>query len=266
MQRWLNRHNLPLVFSLLLLCSPSAQAGGESPPAGDASAAASTEQPTAPQNNKLIKPLAPFKAYYQAQFDLGINVGGEAVRQLKALPDNQWQLSMNATAMVASIDESSRFEFTSDQSIKPQHYNYLRKVLGKKKHRQLDFDWQKATVNSIYNKDKHSFALEPQTLDTISYQIQLWHDVKAGLKTMNYRVADDGQIEPYRYNVVGEERVETPAGDFNAIKVARDRGEGSQRQTFIWFAQEHDHVIVKLEQIEVDGKRYTLLLERLETP
>lgn len=261
MQQWLKQHPHVLWF-LLLLLSPSGHAGGDPAPpiVNSTTHSAALIQPIPP-----FPVLAPFKAYYQAQFDLGISMEGEAIRQLQALKNGQWQLSLHAKAMIASIDESSRFQLPIQQhQIRPLQYNYQRKVLGKKKQRQLDFDWQQGTIASRYNDSSTSLALELNTLDTISYQIQLWHDLKAGKPNLEYQVADGGRVKQYRFKRLNDETITTPAGSFDAIKVARDRGKDSGRQTYIWFAKTHDHVIVKLEQIETDGKQYTLLLERIE--
>lgn len=252
MQRWLKRHTLSLWFLLSLLLVPvQVQAQTDSK---TASAAISSPN---------LSP-SPFKAFYAAEFDLGINISGTATRQLQPLDNGRWQLSMHASAVLASIDESSRFELRPDQRLLPQHYNYQRKLIGKKKQRELTFDWQNNHIASRYNDHTQRIKLEPDTLDTISYQFQLWNDMKAGMQSVDYRVADNGRIKDYRFNRLGDETVETPAGQFETIKVARDRGKGSGRQTYIWFAKAHEHVIVKLEQIETDGKRYSLLLERLE--
>ena len=63
-QRWLRRHRTLLGLVLGALLVSAAQAGGEPIKTGPASA-------------QLL--LKPFKAYYQAMFDLGINISGEAV-------------------------------------------------------------------------------------------------------------------------------------------------------------------------------------------
>ncbi len=262
MQRWPKRNTLFLWFVLTpLLATPlltsSAQAGGESTPP-----AASATRPTKPQTEYK---LAPFKAYYLARFDLGISVEGEAIRQLKAAPNQQWELSLRAKAMIASIDESSRFSL-DPQQIRPQLFRYQRKVLGKKKQTQQTFDWDNNRLLSSSDKTSTVIGLDPQTLDRVSYQIQLWHDLKAGQQSMRYIIADKGRLKSHQFDRIGEEDIVTPAGTFSTIKVARHRGESSGRKTYIWFSTTLDHVIVKLEQVESNGKKYSLLLKRLETP
>lgn len=258
MHRGFKGFSLLLMPVLSLLLTPSLLAGGDPIPA---QASASPTIPvivTQPQ-------LSPFKAYYQAQFDLGINVSGEATRELSALPDGQWQLSMKASALMARIEESSRFEIRQQQ-LRPLEYRYQRKVFTNKKQLRQLFDWANGTLVSTFKEHSAVLQIEQQTYDNVSYQIQLWRDLSAGMSEMHYTLADRDQLKTLEFDRVGEEIIVTPAGQFKTIKVRRDRGEGSARKTTLWFAKGLEHLIVKLEQIETDGKQYVLLLERLETP
>ncbi len=250
MLRWCNGNRLPTLVLSLLLAAP-VQAGGET---------LSAQKPVGTRAS-----LKPFKAYYQAQFDLGISLSGEAIRELKALDNDQWLLSMNANTMMANIEESSRFEIRQEQ-LRPLQYNYKRKVFSKKKSSQQRFDWSSGTVLSTAKGRSTTLQVDQQTHDKVSYQIQLWNDLKSGLNQMHYTLANGNRLKALVFNRVAEETVTTPAGRFETIKVVRDRGAGSARTTTLWFAKDLDHVIVKLEQIETDGKQYILLLQRLETP
>ena len=251
MQRWFKRSSLLLILVLSPLASSVSVAGGETP----------IEIVEA----KPELQLKPFKAYYQAQFDLGISLSGEVVRELKALPDGQWQLSMKASAIMARIDESSRFEI-SQQQLYPLHYSYQRKVFGKKKQRQQQFDWSAGNVLSSQTDRATTLPIDQNTHDKVSYQIQLWRDLDAGLSEMHYQLVDGDHLKQLDFLRIGEEIVDTPAGRFETIRVERDRGDNSARKTTLWFAKNLDHVIVKLQQIETDNKEYTLLLERIDTP
>jgi hypothetical protein len=47
------------------------------------------------------------------------------------------------------------------------------------------------------------------------------------------------------------------------VRIKRDRGEDTDRETWIWFAPELDYTIVRIVQKETDGKRYQLNLTHL---
>lgn len=224
-----------LLLALLGLAAPTAQAG----------------------------PLTPYRAHYQAEFDLGLSFDGEAVRELKQHPDGSWELSIEASTLLASIDERSRFNAT-DHGLQPLQYRYQRKLLGKRRQATLTFDWaQGQVINDVQDKP-WAMAVPAGTLDKVSYQLQLRRDLAAGRRELEYRVADGGHIKDYRFESLGEEAVQTPAGRYRALKVRRVRDAGSRRDTLIWFAPELDYAIVKLRQTEGKGRHYQLLLEGIE--
>ena len=98
-------------------------------------------------------------------------------------------------------------------------------------------------------------------LDKSTYQIALQHDVAAGKKSMSYQVIDGDEVETYDFRVLGEEVVETKAGLIDAIKVERVRDPTqSNRKTVLWFAKDWDYLLVRLQQVEKDGKEYQIML------
>lgn len=211
-------------------------------------------------------PLSPFRAIYTTEMDLGIALSGEAVRELRRDPDNLWHFSSEASAMMAGIREVSAFDYRNGETIRPFKYEYYRKVLGKSRRASLDFDWSAGKVTTVVKEQPWKMAIGPGTQDKLSYQLQMRLDLKAGLQTLSYQVADGGKLKTYSFAVTGQEQVETPYGTFQAVRVVRDRGKDADRQTLIWFAPELDYLIVRLQQTESDGKTYALLLKNLETP
>jgi len=206
--------------------------------------------------------LKPYRAVYASKWNLGISFSGDAIRELKQAGD-QWSLSVNASAMIASINESSQFAYQGDQ-IKPNRYEYHRKVLGKKRDAVLQFNWSKGSVLNDIAEKPWSMDIPPNALDKLSYQLQLRLDLIAGKTNFEYQIADGGRLKTYRFKKLDEEIIKTPQGEYKAVKIQRDRGEDSKRETYIWMAPELDYLIVKLHQIETDGKEYTLLLNKLD--
>ncbi|KAA0875150.1 DUF3108 domain-containing protein [Nitrincola tapanii] len=210
----------------------------------------------------LAASLTPFKATYTHELNAGISVSGEAVRELSQTENGDWLLAIEASAMVASIKETTRFT-AKDHQIQPLEYDYQRRVLGKRRAAHLSFDWDSGKVTTDIDNKPWKMNIQPGVHDKLSYQMQLPLDLAQGAKQMRYEVADGGQIQTYQFKVVGEEQIQTPMGDFTAIKVARDRGEGSERETYLWLAPALDYMVVRLHQIESDGKEYSLLLKSL---
>jgi len=205
----------------------------------------------------------PYRATYTNRVDAAISFSGEAIRELKQLNDQTWEISVEASAMMANIRESSQIKLENGQ-ILPLQYDYKRRILTRNREAQLRFDWDAGHVTTDIDDKPWRMAIDPGIHDKLSYQLQMPFDLKAGLTTLEYLVADGGQKQVYRFQVTGEDEVETPAGTFTAVRVERDRGEDSDRETLIWFAPELDYLVVRLEQVEPNGNRFALLLKSVD--
>lgn len=207
----------------------------------------------------LSTSIKPFKASYGAKAS-SIPVKGSATRELSVSKDGTYQLSFNADIVLVNLNESSAFTLDEKQQVKPVSYHFRRGGLAKNKEISLKFDWSNKQVHNIADDDVKPFGIPTGTLDKISYQFQLRQDLINNKKVLNYTIADDDEIKTYNFKRVGEETVETPIGAIKAIKVERIRGQGSDRQTLIWFAQDWNYLMVKLQQIE-DSKEYNIFLK-----
>ena len=69
------------------------------------------------------------------------------------------------------------------------------------------------------------------------------------------RVTDEkGRESTHVYEVKGRERIRVPAGEFDALKVARKHDQPDKRATEIWFATEKSYLPIKI-LADRDGKR-----------
>ncbi len=206
--------------------------------------------------------LKPFQASYEINWDGSISLSGKTVRELSQQPDNSWLFESKASALLASITESSAFNWRSNRP-EPAKYIFKRSVLGKKRHVEVQFDWTEHKVTNKVESQPWSMNITEGVQDKISYQLLLQKELAEGKKQFTYSVADGGKLKQYRFAVDGTERIDAPIGSYDSIRVKRIRKEGSQRQTYIWFAPELDFQIIKLQQIEKQDKAYTLLLKKL---
>jgi hypothetical protein len=206
------------------------------------------------------EPLQPFSASYTADWKQ-VPVSGSAERTLQKLEDGRWQLTFKASMLVAGLTEQSTFKVDND-SVLPQRYQFERSGLGKGKSVELDFDWSQKQVIGSDRDQAVRLPLNSGMQDKSSYQIALQRDVAAGLKSMSYPVVDGDEIETYDFRVLGEEVVRTRAGLIDAIKVERVRDPTqSNRKTILWFAKDWGYLLVRLHQVEKDGKEYQIMLD-----
>jgi hypothetical protein len=68
-------------------------------------------------------------------------------------------------------------------------------------------------------------------------------------------VSDGKGVTTYAYQPAGRERVKTPAGEFDALKLVKRRDNPQDRTTEIWLAADRGHVPVKVLYIDKDGTR-----------
>ena len=204
--------------------------------------------------------LKPFSASYTADWKQ-VPISGTAGRSLKALDNGRWELDFEASMLVASLKESSTFRMESDAFL-PLTYRFERSGLGKSKQVELDFDWTQKQVLGSDRGDAVRLPINRGIQDKSTYQLLLQHDVAAGKQSMSYQVVDGDEIETYDFRVLGEERVRTKAGLLDAIKVERVRDPTqSNRKTVMWFAKDWNYLLVRLHQVEKDGKEYQIMLK-----
>lgn len=79
-------------------------------------------------------------------------------------------------------------------------------------------------------------------------------------------VADGKHVTVYGYQPAGRERLTTPAGEFDALKLVKQRKEPQDRSTEVWLAADRGYVPVKLVIVEKDGTRVEQVAVRIATP
>lgn len=204
--------------------------------------------------------LQPFSASYTADWKQ-LPFSGKAERSLQAQNDGTWKLDFSASMLVASLNETSWLNLVNGD-IQPHQYRYSRKGMGKSKKIKQDFDWKNQQATGSDRGKPINVTLIQGVQDKSSYQLALQRDVAEGKTSMSYRVLDGDDLDTYDFRVLGEEKVDTKVGTVDAIKVERVRDPTqSKRITVLWFAKDWDFLLVRLQQVESDGKEYQIILE-----
>ena len=204
--------------------------------------------------------LQPFSATYTADWKQ-LPFSGKAERSLKQQDDGTWKLDFSASMLVASLNETSWLSLVNGD-IRPHQYRYARKGMGKSKKIKQNFDWDTQQATGSDRGTPISLTLIQGVQDKSSYQLALQRDIAEGKTSMSYQVLDGDDLDTYDFRVLGEESVETVVGSVDAIKVERVRDPTqSKRVTVLWFAKDWDFLLVRLQQVERDGKEYQIILE-----
>jgi hypothetical protein len=148
-----------------------------------------------------------------------------------------------------------------DGDLRPHSYLY-RRTGRKDKEVRVSFDWERGLAHNS-NKGKTSTIPVPaDALDKLGYLLALMHDLAAGRRSFEYRVADGGPLRTYRLEAVDEEAVRTPIGVFDTVRIRRIRSDG-ERETTFWCAPSLRFLPVRVVHKETDGSVVVLELEAM---
>ncbi|MBS4099175.1 MAG: DUF3108 domain-containing protein [Sulfuricella sp.] len=124
-----------------------------------------------------------------------------------------------------------------------------------------DFDWQKHLVALRYDGKSESEELPPGCQDRLSLLYQFLFKPPRGAE-IEVAMSNGRQVGRYRYRVVGEEALTTPAGRFETVhlsKMEAGRGDGVE----IWLAKNRGYFPVRVSFEEKDGSFLEQVVESL---
>lgn len=199
-----------------------------------------------------------FDNQYKAKL-YGFNI--TVTNRLTKTTNNQYDLLFKFDSMIGTITETSQMQWDqAKQTIKPLHYVYKRRGLGKDRDADLTFDWNKKTVINKVQQTNWKMDIAQRVQDKLSYQIQLQQDLINGQTNFSYQIADGGHLKEYKFITLGEEVLETPLGKVNTVKVKRSR-DNDKRVTYAWLAKDWNYLLVRLQQ-EEKGSKYTIYIHK----
>lgn len=204
------------------------------------------------------EPPKVFDNQYKAKL-YGFNI--IVTNRLTKTTNNQYDLLFKFDSMIGTITETSQMQWDqAKQTIKPLHYVYKRRGLGKDRDADLTFDWNKKTVINKVQQTNWQMDIAQRVQDKLSYQIQLQQDLINGQTNFSYQIADGGHLKEYKFITLGEEVLETPLGKVNTVKVKRSR-DNDKRVTYAWLAKDWNYLLVRLQQ-EEKGSKYTIYIHK----
>lgn len=213
-------------------------------------------------------PLLPeFEARYSA-YKGSLRIA-ESVVRLQRQGANYVYTSMTAPVGLLAMfrhDEVSERSIWEPHSgrIRPLEYHYTHKRSEKNRDVELHFDWNKGEVANTVQGHTWTMDIPKGTLDKFSVQLAVMLDLRRNDSPLRYPVADGGKLKQYRFRRLGMERVETPVGGFEAVKLQRLRRQDNERETYIWCAPALQYVIVRMQHVEEDGSEFYMELDRFE--
>ena len=121
------------------------------------------------------------------------------------------------------------------------------------------FDWKGNVLTSRYKGKTRTEAMPPNAQDRLSFVLALSMAPK-GAQRGDYHLVDGRGTSHHIYEFAGRERVQTPVGEFDALKVVRTKGD---ERLEIWLAAEFGGLPVRVLGME-DGTRFEQVATRIE--
>lgn len=128
------------------------------------------------------------------------------------------------------------------------------------------FDWAAKTL-TLQAKEGASETkpLPADIQDRLSFAYNFAFRVP-GTAVMPVSITDGKGVSTSSYKAAGREKITTPAGEFDALKIERQKKEPDDRTSEIWLSARHGYVPVRILVIEKDGTRIDQVATRVTAP
>lgn len=122
------------------------------------------------------------------------------------------------------------------------------------------FDWGGNVLTLRYKGKSRSEPIPPNAQDRLSFLLALVFSPPKAER--QYHVVDGRGVSSHTYRPNGRERVNTPAGGFDAVKLIK-RNQGSGEVAEVWLAADRGYLPVKILIVEKDGTRLEQVATRI---
>jgi hypothetical protein len=124
------------------------------------------------------------------------------------------------------------------------------------------FDWDARSVTQEKNGKSETLKMPADARDPLSLAYSFSFVPPKG-KEYDVTRADGRGLTPFRFTVVGTEMLATPAGEMQALHIAKLRDGPEDKATDIWFAAERDFLPVRVLIVDPDGTRTDQIVTRI---
>lgn len=198
--------------------------------------------------NKCFDEIKPFKVHYILKTSF-LNVNSTNILTKKG---NNWIYKNTADkGLVGHVIEESDFFINKGVFEFKKYYSYRRILINKKEQYVIALKNKKLYKSTKGNK---SFAYKNKNkyiFDKASQQLAIQCLVKNNYKNFKLNLIDLDGVNTFEYKVGKKEKIKTPIGILNAIRVEQVRNDN--REVHFWLSPKLDFLPVSFVYIE-DGK------------
>ncbi len=227
----------------------------------------------------LLLALLPLSAFaqlpapYAATYEVSRNGSplGTATVEFRALPNGRYDLRSHTVgsqglAAIAGVDllEHSVLRL-ADGAPETVAYSYRQKMAWKSKSRDIRVDADARRITYSDKDREYAPPYRPGVIDRNAITVALMADVAAGKPgDLRYLIPSKDELETWTYRAAGSERLRTPLGNDEAIRIERIRETANGRTTTLWLAKTRGYVPLRILQREPDGETIEMKITSLK--
>lgn len=226
--------------------------------------AAAQTAPAAQSATPAAFVLLPTHVNYEVQIN-SLPFKARAEQILTPLGGDRWRMELRLNSFLLDTVEAAEFHWDNASCHStPERYSYTRKGVGKNRQLEQRFDFAAHVVTRNDGKHSDSFPLPDGVEDKLSHSLGLACRIARGARgNIAADVAWDSSVQHFEYVVSStEETVETPSGNWPALRFERKRAPTEKRVTTTWLAATAGWQAVKMQHTEGDG--YVVQLRMLD--
>lgn len=161
-------------------------------------------------------------------------------------------------ALAPVLKRSSRGRITPE-GLRPDEFRDQR---GERWIVTAKFDWTAQSLTQDKNGKSETFPMPETAQDPLSlaYSFAFF---PPSAKRFEVTRADGRGLSPFRFVVVGTEKLKTPAGEMETLHISKERDGPGDKATDIWFATERNYLPVRVLIVDKDGTRADQVLTRI---
>lgn len=158
------------------------------------------------------------------------------------------------------ITGETRFTLENDLPF-PHSYNSI----GAKKDdtQRIVFDPSNNEISSEYKGAEKTLPWSPGVLDLLSMEIAMQLQFLRGEVPTEYTLVEKNRIRDYRVEIEGSESIKTPFGEYETIRLWRQR-DGSDNHAVIWLAPDLNYLMIRFDKYKRGKKDFSLLLNNYQ--
>jgi len=152
-----------------------------------------------------------------------------------------------AYALLGSIKRTSR-GLVDASGVRPLEFTDERPVWPESN---AKFDWQARTITRQHKGVRETLPMPVDAQDALSFMLAFSLFPPKG-KSVTYSIVEGRGISSHQYSIAGEEKLQTPAGEFSTLKLVRTK---EKQRIEIWLAAELGYFPVRAVSVSNNGRR-----------